>query len=91
MCGDSKVVEKWMNGQYAMGQKYKDKIGHIQKTLHSWWKRNVAYSVGLVDDYVKHISEGTIRRPTTWRTLARKGRERSQSGKETIQKTGRAV
>ena len=47
MCGDSKVAEKWING--------KAKIGHTGKTLHSWWRRKVAYPVGRIDDYVKHI------------------------------------
>ena len=28
---------------YAMGQKYSGKMGHIQKTLHSWWKKKVAF------------------------------------------------
>ena len=32
--------------------------------------------------------ESTIRRPTTWRTWARKGRDRSQLRKETVQKNG---
>ena len=31
LCGDSEVAVKWINGQYALGQK-KQRIGHIQKT-----------------------------------------------------------
>ena len=29
---------------------------HIQKTLHSWWNKKVAFSITQIDDYVKHIS-----------------------------------
>ena len=54
MCGDSNVAEQWIIGDYAMGRKYKDKFGHIQITLHLWWKRKMAYPVEKVDDYVKH-------------------------------------
>ena len=39
------------------------KIGHVQKTLYSWWKRKVAYLVGLIDDYVKHIFRFTRHEP----------------------------
>ena len=28
---------------------------HIQKTLHSLWKKKIAYPVTQIDDYVKHI------------------------------------
>ena len=55
VCGDSEVAEKWINGTSAMGQKYKETIGRIQKTLHSWRKRKVTYLVGVVDDNVKHV------------------------------------
>ena len=41
-CGDSKVTEKWISGNYAVGDKFRDKIRGVQKTLHSWWKKNVA-------------------------------------------------
>ena len=51
-----------------MGQEHKDKIGRIQKTLHSWWRRKVAYPVRPIDDYVKHDGE---ERPE----LQRKGKE----------------
>ena len=53
------LLENSINGYYALGQalgqKYRGKIGHIQKTLHSWWKRKIAFLVSQIDDYVKHI------------------------------------
>ena len=38
-----------------MEQKYRNKIEHIQKTLHTLWKREVAHPEGLIDENVKHI------------------------------------
>ena len=49
VCGDSKVVEKWINVTCAMGPK------SIRRTLRSLWRRNVAYPVGQVDDYVRRV------------------------------------
>ena len=49
------MCEKCINGHYAMGQQCQDKIGHIQKTLHSCWRKKVACPVGLIDDSVMHI------------------------------------
>ena len=37
--GDSNVACKWINGVFSFATKYKEKIGQIQKTLHSWWKK----------------------------------------------------
>ena len=54
MCGRN-VAAKSINGHYAMGQKLQGTIRHIQKTLHPWWDRKIAYRVAQVDDYVKHI------------------------------------
>ena len=53
--GDSNVAEQWIIGYFAMGKKDAENIGHIQKTLHLWLRRNVAYPVDKVDDYVKHV------------------------------------
>ena len=46
---------------------------------------NNAYPAAEIDDYVKHI----FSEPTTWRTWAQKGRERSRLRKETLKNTGR--
>ena len=32
MCGDSNVAEKWINGYYALGEKYKNKMGGKSNT-----------------------------------------------------------
>ena len=29
LCGDNEVAVKWINGQYALGQKYRGRIGPI--------------------------------------------------------------
>ena len=55
LCEDSNVAEKWINGHHAMGQKYRGKIGHVQKTLHSLWKKKSACPATQIDDYVRHI------------------------------------
>ena len=33
LCGDSNVACKWINGEYSLGQKYRRRIGQVQKTL----------------------------------------------------------
>ena len=48
---DSNVADKWINGHYAMGKRYKDNIGGIQIRGR---RRKNAYPVGLIDDNVKH-------------------------------------
>ena len=37
------------------GKEEQRNIGGIQKTLHSWWKKHVAFPVRQIDDYAKHI------------------------------------
>ena len=48
-------MEKWINGTCAMGPKDREQMESIQRTLHALWKRKVAYPVGQVDDYVRHV------------------------------------
>ena len=31
LCGDSNVADKWINGHYAMGKKYKEQVSEISK------------------------------------------------------------
>ena len=46
LCGDSSVAGNKINDQWAMGKRYRERnIGGTHKTLHSWWKRSVAYPV----------------------------------------------
>ena len=49
------VAEKWINGRHALGQKFQAKTGRIQETLHSRWKKKIAYPVAQIDEFVKHI------------------------------------
>ena len=55
MCGESNVTENGSTGTTGWEKKYRDKIGGIQKTSHSWWKRSVAQPVRIIEDCVKHV------------------------------------
>ena len=72
-----------------MGQKYKDQIGRIQETLHSWWKRKVAYPVGLIYDYVKHIFREHNQESHHLANLGTEGQRKVTNKRETILKNGR--
>ena len=52
----------------SLGQKYRRRIGQVQKTLHSWWKEKRASPISKTDDFVKH-GENTIGKLTTGPTL----------------------
>ena len=56
LCGDRIVACKWINGEFAQGTTYKETIGKIQRTLHSWWKRRVAAPNPDIDNFVKHVN-----------------------------------
>ena len=90
LIGDSEVSGKWINFQYALSQKYRGrKIGHNQKTLHSWWKRKIALFISKIDDYVKHIFREDNQEADTRRTWVQKDREQLLWTKEVILKDGR--
>ena len=55
MRADCSVVDKRINGYYAVGRTIQGKFGCVQKTLRSWWKRKVALPQETVGDDVKHI------------------------------------
>ena len=38
-----------------MGLEDREQLESIQRTLHSLWRRKVAYPVRQVDDYVRHV------------------------------------
>ena len=44
MWGDSGVEEKSINGHHAVGQKFRERVGEVRKTLHSLWKRKGCFS-----------------------------------------------
>ena len=37
--GDSNAACKWINGEFSLEPECQEKIGQVQKTLHSWWKK----------------------------------------------------
>ena len=48
----------WLNnGSMALrdGKEVQKIFGGIQRTLYLWWKRNVAYPGGKLDDDVRHV------------------------------------
>ena len=60
LCGDSEFAEKWVNGQYVLGQKYRGRIGHILKTLRSWWKRRIAHPISKIDHPMRTVREHNL-------------------------------
>ena len=76
LCGDSDVAGKWISGFCALGQKYRQKIVFIQKTLHSWWKRKVAIPISHSDDYVKHIFREHNQEADHWANLCAEGQRK---------------
>ena len=63
--GDSEVAGKWKNCKNSLGQKYQEKNGMIQKTLHQWWKKKIAKPTSKIDDHVRQSFGNTIQRPIT--------------------------
>ena len=70
-CGESNVAEKWINGHSAAGQKFREQIGRIQKTLHSWWRRNFCVSSEEADHLANLGTEGkiTIEHTEDWKAV----------------------
>ena len=51
------MASKWINGQHSLGQKYRRRIGQVQKTLYSWWKEEkITSPISKIDDSVKHVN-----------------------------------
>ena len=57
-------MDQW---RIFFGDEAQGKIGQVQKTLHSWWKRKVAKPIRETTS-----RENTIRKQTTGLSLARK-------------------
>ena len=57
-----------------MGKKYRHKLGGIQATLHSWWKKSVACLVRKVDDHVKHAFRKQNREADHLANLGKEGK-----------------
>ena len=56
LCGDSEVVEKWINGIHSVGDKYQRDIGPIQRTLHIWCEKKAAAK------YLKRVCSAIVAR-----------------------------
>ena len=49
------MADQCINGHCATGNEYKEQLGGIQYTLHSWWKRSTVHFPWCKnDDYVQH-------------------------------------
>ena len=68
------LPRKWKNGRCAMGKKYRHKLGGIQATLHSWWKKSVACLLRKVDDHVKHAFRKQNREADHLANLGKEGK-----------------
>ena len=55
MCGDSSVVENESMTTTKWGAKLGKMLERFTKTIHSWWKKKVAFPAEKNGDYVRHI------------------------------------
>ena len=53
LCGDSNVAENRLMDTMPLVRSTQ-KMERIQKRLHSWWEKEVAYLITQIDDHVKH-------------------------------------
>ena len=61
---------KWINGEFSRETKYKETIGKIQKTLHTWWKGGVASPISNIDSFVKHVNREHNQEADHWADTA---------------------
>ena len=55
-CNYAETVMWHANGwRIVPGAKYKEEIGQVHKTLHSWWKEKVAKPISKIDGLVKRV------------------------------------
>ena len=73
---DSEVVGKWINCKNSFGQKYQEKIGLIQKTLHQGWKKKIANLISKTDGYVKHILREHNSEADHWANVGAEGQRK---------------
>ena len=88
MCGDSSVDEKHVNGNYAIvNELQRQKFDGIQRTLHSWRKRGIAYPVRKIDDDVKHEFREHNQEADHLGNLGAEGKSKiTNDGKKTLRK-----
>ena len=56
-------------------QKYRGRIGQVEKTLHSWWKEKIASPISKIDDVVKHIFREHNQEADHWVNIGAKGQK----------------
>ena len=78
LCADSNVACKWISGQYYLGQRYRGRIGQIQKTLHSWWTEKIAKPMSKIDDFVKHIQRERNQEADHWANIGAQGQRKGE-------------
>ena len=68
LCGDTNVACIWITGEFSLVTKYNENFGQIPKTLHSWWRREVAKQIMV---YREHNQEADH-----WANIGAHGRRR---------------
>ena len=92
LCGGSEVggwqVDK---RQELFGTEVSRKIGLIQKTLHHWWKKEIANPLSKIDDYVKHIFWEHNKEVDHWANVGAEGQRKVVSDRKSDADTWKAV
>ena len=68
LCGDTNVACIWITGEFSLVTKYNENFGQIQKTLHSWWRREVAKQIMVYRDHNQEADH--------WANIGAHGRRR---------------
>ena len=69
MWGQYCGMQNGINGEFSLGTKHTEKIGQVQKTLHSWWRRKVAKPISNVDSFVKHVYRAHSQETDHWANI----------------------
>ena len=74
-----------------MASKRRGRIGQVQKTLHSWWKENIASPISKIDDFVKHVFREHNQEADRWANIGAKGQRKIVLNKCNCSETWKAV
>ena len=80
-----------INGQYSLGQKYRGRIGQVQMTLYSWWKKKTASPILKTDDFVKHVCREHNQEADHWANIGAHGQRKTVLGRRETSESWRAV
>ena len=73
---------KWINGQYALGQKYRGRIGQVQKDpVLMVVKRRLPIQFSKNDDFVKHVFREHNKEADHWANIGAEGQRKIVIGK----------